>query len=328
MDGSFGLPGDSGEEESGRSSRRTALRLLGSGAGVGALLAARPARTGAWLEQSTPPATDPTATATTPAATAESLFFQLGEAPPVEFPSGASVRFARATEFPALSGLSLAVFEVGSDATREMHWHNNAGELGWCLGGAGHMVLVDEDGASISFGLDDCRRPVAYPAWLRPSAASDDRFLADDAPASGGGDRQGGGGGGERRPAVPRGGEAVRGSGSRWHGGPALRYRRPGRGTLHRPHGRPGGSIYHLWRRERRNSREHPGACRHHDDVDDARTRRDQRTALAPGRRLGLLRPLRASRGRHRRAEWSVAVGRVDGRGFGLYAGELAPLHP
>ena len=153
MDGSFGLPGDSGEEESGRSSRRTALRLLGSGAGVGALLAARPARTGAWLEQSTPPATDPTATATTPAATAESLFFQLGEAPPVEFPSGASVRFARATEFPALSGLSLAVFEVGSDATREMHWHNNAGELGWCLGGAGHMVLVDEDGASISFGL-------------------------------------------------------------------------------------------------------------------------------------------------------------------------------
>src|SRR5215213_8617570 len=143
----------SDSEGSGRSSRRAALRLIGGGAGVGALLARAPARTEAWLEQSTPTAADPTATATAPSAAAESLFYQLGDSPPVDFPSGASVWFARATEFPALSGLSLAVFEVGSDATREMHWHNNAGELGWCLGGAGHMVLVDEDGASISFGL-------------------------------------------------------------------------------------------------------------------------------------------------------------------------------
>jgi hypothetical protein len=133
MDGSCGPVAGSDCENSGRSSRRAALRLLGGGAGVGALLAG-PARTEAWLEQSTPTATDPTATATPPSAATESLFYRLGDSPPVDFASGASVRFARATEFPALSGLSLAVFEVGPDATREMHWHNNAGELGWCLG--------------------------------------------------------------------------------------------------------------------------------------------------------------------------------------------------
>jgi oxalate decarboxylase len=141
-------------EDPGRSSRRAALKLLGGSAGVGALLAAGPARTEAWLAQSTPVATDPTVAATPPPAAADSLFYRLGAAPPVEFASGASVQFARATEFPALSGLSLAVFEVGADATREMHWHNNAGELGWCLGGEGQMVLLDEAGAAVSFPLD------------------------------------------------------------------------------------------------------------------------------------------------------------------------------
>jgi oxalate decarboxylase len=129
------------------------LRLLGGGAGVGALLASGPTRTEAWLEQSTPTAADPTATATPSSAAAESLFYRLGDSPPVDFASGASVRFARVTEFPALSGLSLAVFEVGPDDTREMHWHNNAGELGWCLGGVGQMVLLAEDGDPVAFAL-------------------------------------------------------------------------------------------------------------------------------------------------------------------------------
>jgi oxalate decarboxylase len=139
-------------EDPGRSSRRAALKLLGGSVGVGALLAAGPARTEAWLAQSTPASTDPAATP--PPAAAESLFYRLGTAPPVEFASGTSVQFARATEFPALSGLSLAVFEVGPDATREMHWHNNAGELGWCLGGAGQMILLNEAGAAVSFALE------------------------------------------------------------------------------------------------------------------------------------------------------------------------------
>src|SRR5215212_2453738 len=151
MDGSFSAVDGSDGQSSGRSSRRAALRLLGGGAGVGALLAAGPARTEAWLEQSTPTAAAPTATPLS--AATESLFFQLGDVKPVDFASGAKVQFARASEFPALSGLSLALFDVATDATREMHWHNNAGELGWCLGGAGHMVLLDEDGASISFAL-------------------------------------------------------------------------------------------------------------------------------------------------------------------------------
>src|SRR5215213_9768171 len=81
----------SDSEGSGRSSRRAALRLLGGGAGVGALLAAGPARTEAWLEQSTPTAAAPTATVTPPSA-AESLFYRLGDAPPVDFASGASVQ--------------------------------------------------------------------------------------------------------------------------------------------------------------------------------------------------------------------------------------------
>src|SRR3954467_13801435 len=106
MDGSFSAVGGSDSQSSGRSSRRAALRLLGGGAGVGALLAAAPVRTEAWLEQSTPPAPGPTATAAAPSTPRESLFSQLGDSPPVDFPSGASVRFARATEFPALSGLS------------------------------------------------------------------------------------------------------------------------------------------------------------------------------------------------------------------------------
>src|SRR5215204_4052942 len=98
MDDSFSPVGGSEGLSSGRSSRRAALRLLGGGAGVGALLAG-PARTEAWLEQSTPTATDSTATATPPPASAESLFYRLGDSPPVKFSSGASVQFARATEF-------------------------------------------------------------------------------------------------------------------------------------------------------------------------------------------------------------------------------------
>jgi oxalate decarboxylase len=118
------------------------LRLLGGGAGAGALLAktAHPA----WAADATP---------TPPATPADSLFYGLGNATPVVFASGASVQFARASDFPALAGLSLALFEVALETTREMHWHNNASELGWCLSGSGQMVVLDDDGAPVSFAI-------------------------------------------------------------------------------------------------------------------------------------------------------------------------------
>jgi oxalate decarboxylase/phosphoglucose isomerase-like protein (cupin superfamily) len=271
MDGSCGPVAGSDCENSGRSSRRAALRLLGGGAGVGALLAG-PARTEAWLEQSTPTATDPTATATPPSAATESLFYRLGDSPPVDFASGASVRFARATEFPALSGLSLAVFEVGPDATREMHWHNNAGELGWCLGGTGEMVLLDEDGASISFTLDlgsvffapkglphafwttgdeplrillgfDHQQPTTIDfSQMMPSlpatviARSAGVALSDV-------------------PSFPTGRQAIRGSCARRHGRPARGDGRPGRRALHRPRWRPDGRVCRSSRQEQGSDR-------------------------------------------------------------------------
>jgi oxalate decarboxylase len=149
MRGSYGVAAAGGEGAL-RGSRRDALRLLGAGAGIGALVAAGSTRTVAFQGEATPAAPNPTATAT---AAPESLFFSLGDAASVLFPSGTGVRFARAAEFPALSGLSLAMFDVAPEATRELHWHNNAGELGWCLGGSGRMVILDEAGVATSFVL-------------------------------------------------------------------------------------------------------------------------------------------------------------------------------
>lgn len=151
MDGS-GSADRQGGKQMGRSSRRAALQRLGAGAGAGTLLAVHGGRAAAWFDDATPAAPGATPTAAAPAP-ADSLFYRLGASDPVRFASGAAVQFARAAEFPALSGLSLALFDVDADATREMHWHTNAGELGWVLGGAGQMVIVDDAGAPVLFAL-------------------------------------------------------------------------------------------------------------------------------------------------------------------------------
>ncbi len=127
-----------------RSTRRQALRLLGAGAGASVLVTTGSTRVDAQTATATP----------APAAAPEPLFYRLGASTPVTFASGASVQFARAKEFPPLTGMSLAIFEIGQNWTREMHWHNNAGELGWCLSGVGRMVLLDEWGAPVAYSLE------------------------------------------------------------------------------------------------------------------------------------------------------------------------------
>ena len=136
------------------SSRRQALRLLGASAGAGVLVATGPGRSVAKTDPATPAPSAAGTMQSTPATTPEPLFYRLGESDPVEFASGASVQFARAKEFPALTGLSLAIFDVDQNFTREMHWHNNAGGLGWCLSGSGRMVLLDEWGAPVAYNLE------------------------------------------------------------------------------------------------------------------------------------------------------------------------------
>jgi oxalate decarboxylase len=133
-----------------RSTRRQALRLLGAGAGAGVIGAAGPTRVAAQAATATPTH----AAGTTQPPAPEPLFFRLGASTPVTFASGASVQFARGKDFPALTGLSLATFEINQHWTREMHWHNNASELGWCLDGAGRMVLMDEWGGPVFFNLE------------------------------------------------------------------------------------------------------------------------------------------------------------------------------
>lgn len=150
----------------GRSTRRHAFRLLGAGAGAGVLGAAGPSRV---IAQ--------TATPTPPSAAVLELFYRLGASTPVTFASGASVQFARAKEFPAVTGLSLALFDLTPHWTREMHWHNNAGELGWCLSGVGRMLLLDEWGGPVAFNLEPGSVFFIPKGWAHASWPTSDQPL-------------------------------------------------------------------------------------------------------------------------------------------------------
>jgi oxalate decarboxylase len=141
--------------------------LLGAGAGAGAFVAAGSTRIAA--QSATP--------TTSPAAAPEPLFYRLGASTPVTFASGASVQFARVKEFPAVSGMSLALFEIDQNWTREMHWHNNASELGWVLSGSGRMVLIDEWGAPVAFNLEPGSVFFAPKGWAHATWPTDDEPL-------------------------------------------------------------------------------------------------------------------------------------------------------
>ena len=79
--------------------------------------------------------------------------FQLGEtAPQVATPYGARTH-VRGDNFPILERLSLARLTVEAGGFREPHWHANANELSYCLGGEVLVTVFGDSNQHASFTI-------------------------------------------------------------------------------------------------------------------------------------------------------------------------------
>lgn len=75
-------------------------------------------------------------------------------APQVQTPYGARTRVSR-ENFPVLQGLSLARLTIELGGFREPHWHANANELGYCLGGEVLVTIFSDANEHASFTISE-----------------------------------------------------------------------------------------------------------------------------------------------------------------------------
>jgi oxalate decarboxylase len=81
--------------------------------------------------------------------------FHLGEAAPqVSTPYGARTQVSGAN-FPILDRMSLARLTLESGGFREPHWHANANELGYCLGGELLVTIFGDGNEHASFTISE-----------------------------------------------------------------------------------------------------------------------------------------------------------------------------
>ena len=71
---------------------------------------------------------------------------------PQQYAAGA-VRWGTAEQLPALHGVAMASERIDPHSLRELHWHLNAHELGYCLAGQGRMGIFSPDGTGDTFDL-------------------------------------------------------------------------------------------------------------------------------------------------------------------------------
>lgn len=141
--------------------RRAALRRLGLGSVAAGLLTAVGARSGrsqTW-EGPTPTAESaPVAPAIPPAPIAgvsgglPPFVYALEASAPTQYTAG-TVRWATKAQVPPLQGAAFASEHLGAHGLRELHWHLNAGELNYCVGGHAQIGLVAPDGNLQTFAV-------------------------------------------------------------------------------------------------------------------------------------------------------------------------------
>ena len=140
-------------------SRRAALRRVGlGGLAAGLLTAAGGTRVGSEdLADATPTGGNAVA-----ADIDDSFEGVTGGLPPFAYALEASapqqyaagtVRWGTAKQLPTLRGVGMASERIDPHGLREMHWHLNAHELGYCLAGHGRMGIFAPDGTGDTFEL-------------------------------------------------------------------------------------------------------------------------------------------------------------------------------
>ncbi len=78
--------------------------------------------------------------------------FRLGASEPKAFPAG-HARTATVGEMSVLSGLSINTVEIDVGSVRELHWHPNASEINYCLGGQGTIGILSTSGDPATFPI-------------------------------------------------------------------------------------------------------------------------------------------------------------------------------
>src|SRR5262249_11030007 len=79
-----------------------------------------------------------------------SLTYRLSQQKPVECPGG-RVRIVDSSNFPAATTIAPALVEVDPGEIRELHWHPNADEWQYYLGGQRRMTVFGADGTANTF---------------------------------------------------------------------------------------------------------------------------------------------------------------------------------
>lgn len=135
-------------------SRRRALGTLAAG-GIATGLAATMSRPRDMLAKDweATPSAPPSGSASSAGSGDTTPFnYRLGASAPHIFAGGA-VRTVTARNLPVLSGLSINVLEINAGALRELHWHPNASEINYCLGGEGTIGILSASGEQATFAI-------------------------------------------------------------------------------------------------------------------------------------------------------------------------------
>src|SRR6266516_4354738 len=81
-----------------------------------------------------------------------SFKYQLEESVPQQFEGGTN-RTATQRNIPSLKGMTIYSLQIDPGCLRELHWHPNAGELGYCLQGQGTMGIFSPTGDNATFDI-------------------------------------------------------------------------------------------------------------------------------------------------------------------------------
>ena len=131
-------------------SRRAALRRIGLGSLAAGALTTLGLRSGRAQEARSP---------TPPAGSFEGVTgglrpfaYALEASTPQQYAAG-TVRWGTAEQLPTLRGVAMASERIDPAGLRELHWHLDAHELGYCLAGEGRMGIFAPDGTGSTFAL-------------------------------------------------------------------------------------------------------------------------------------------------------------------------------
>jgi oxalate decarboxylase len=155
------------EMMSGRSTRRRALGAMASG-GIAASIATIIPRD-ALAQDSQLLGKDNTSP----------FSYRLSQSDPQVYEGGV-LRTATVENIPALSGLSINLIEIHPGATREIHWHPNAGEINYCLEGEGTIGVLSTTGESATIAISPGTitfMPIGDAHYIRNTASATLRLL-------------------------------------------------------------------------------------------------------------------------------------------------------